>query len=113
MARRLARCPETLEWASRFYGRVCRNYALEVLSLGGLYIAGGVAAKEPVLVTHQAFEEEFRSSDTLSDLLNKMPVFLIKDENSGIWGAAVLGLQHLKIEEESGMLDDSTREKGG
>lgn len=87
--------PETLEWASRFYGRVCRNYALEILALGGLYIAGGVAAKTPELLTHKAFAVEFRSSDTLADLLGKIPVFLIKDENSGLWGGAVLGLQIL------------------
>ena len=88
--------PETLEWASKFYARVCRNYVLETLALGGLYIAGGVAAKTPELLTHQAFEKEFRSSDTLSDLLAKVPVSLIRDENSGLWGAAVLALQKLE-----------------
>jgi glucokinase len=88
--------PETLEWASRFYGRVCRNYALETLSLGGLYIAGGVAARTPALVTHEAFELEFRSSDTLAALLENIPVFLIKDQNSGLWGGAVYGRQKLQ-----------------
>lgn len=88
--------PETLEWASRFYARVCRNYALDTLSLGGLYIAGGVAAKSPVLITHKAFAIEFRSSGTLADLLEKIPVFLITDENSGLWGGAVMGLQKLR-----------------
>ena len=87
---------ETLEWASRFYARVCRNYVLETLALGGLYIAGGVAAKTQELLTHQAFEKEFRSSDTLADLLAKVPVSLIRDENSGLWGAAVLALQKLE-----------------
>jgi len=88
--------PETLEWASRFFARVCRNYVLETLAMGGLYIAGGVAAKTPELLTHPAFENEFRSSDTLPDLLSKIPVFLIKDENSGLWGGAMLALQTLK-----------------
>jgi glucokinase len=63
--------------------------------MGGLYVAGGVAAKTPELLTHQAFETEFRSSDTLADLLSKIPVFLIKDENSGLWGGAMLALQTL------------------
>ncbi len=93
---RIKNYPETLQWASRFYGRVCRNYALETLALGGLYIAGGVAARNPELVAHEAFENEFRSSDTLSDLLQKIPVFLIKDQNSGLWGGAVFGLQKLQ-----------------
>lgn len=91
------RFPETLEWASRFYGRSCRNFALEILAMGGVYIAGGLAAKNPELVTSKTFEKEFRSSDKLSYLLEKIPVFLIRDENSGLWGAAFLGLQKLKI----------------
>jgi len=86
---------ETLKWAARFYARVCRNYALETLSLGGLYIAGGVAARTPELLTHEAFATEFRSSPTMSKILENIPVFLISNEESGLWGAAVLGLQTL------------------
>ena len=86
---------ETLEWVSRFYGRVCRNYALETLALGGVYIAGGVAAKIPQLLKHSAFETEFRSSSTMSEILSNIPVFLITDEESGLWGAAFLGIQSI------------------
>lgn len=87
---------ETLIWASRFYGRACRNYALETLSLGGVYITGGVATRTPELVTHKAFTEEFNRSDTLDDLLVKIPIFLMKDQNAGLWGGAFFGLQKLK-----------------
>jgi glucokinase len=86
----------TLQWSARFYGRACRNYALEIMAAGGLFIAGGVAAKAPQLVKHHAFEAEFRSSSTMADLLMKIPVYLIKNEESGLWGAAFLGLQKLK-----------------
>jgi glucokinase len=86
---------ETLKWAARFYARVCRNYALETLSLGGLYIAGGVAARTPDVLTHEAFATEFRSSPTMSKILEQIPVFLISNEESGLWGAAELGLQTL------------------
>ena len=87
---------KTLEWASKFYGRVCRNFALEILARGGLYIAGGVAAKSPNLLTHQNFMKEFRDSRTMSSILDNIPVFLISNEESGLWGAAQLGLQILK-----------------
>ncbi len=87
---------ETLEWAARFYGRVCRNYALEVLALGGVFIAGGVAAKAPTLIKHEAFQNEFRSSSTMKTILQKIPVFLIRNEESGLWGAALYGLQRLQ-----------------
>lgn len=92
---RLVPGSETLKWAARFYARVCRNYALETLSLGGLYIAGGVAARTPELLTQEAFATEFRSSPTMSKILEHIPVFLIANEESGLWGAAVLGLQTL------------------
>jgi len=67
-----------------------------VLSLGGMYIAGGVAAKLPVMLTHKVFSEEFRSSKTMSRILAQIPVFLITNEESGLWGAALLGQQILK-----------------
>jgi glucokinase len=90
----IAKCTsdcETLVWASRFYGRACRNFALETLSLGGVYIAGGIAAKVPQLVSHDAFSREFRSSKTMGRLLAHIPVALMSDEESGLWGAAFLG----------------------
>lgn len=86
---------ETLEWAARFYGRVCRDFALEVLSLGGMYIAGGVAARSPQIITHEAFRKEFRASPTMGHILEKIPVYLIDNQDSGLWGAAFLGLQEL------------------
>ncbi len=81
--------PETLEWFSKFYGRACRNFALETLSRGGLYIAGGVAAKNPVIVRIDSFKNEFLDSAAMSNVLAKLPVFLINNRNSGLWGAAM------------------------
>jgi len=86
---------ETLAWAAKFYGRVCRDYALEVLALGGLYIAGGVAAKNPEIITHENFRNEFMNSPSLGHLLANIPVFLIDNQESGLWGAAFYGQQIL------------------
>ena len=86
---------QTLQWAARFYGRACRDFALETLALGGIYISGGVAARTPELVTHGAFSEEFLSSDTLANILCNIPIYLIKDQNAGLWGCSVLGHQEL------------------
>lgn len=99
IAAKLHHNSETLVWLSKFYGRACRNYALEVLAMGGVYIAGGVAARIRRLVKHEAFEAEFRSSMTLAHILEKIPVFLIDDEESGLWGAAMFGAQELAMQE--------------
>lgn len=95
VSRRFDEAPGTLSWMARFYGRVCRNYALQILAEGGIYIAGGVAAKSPEIVTHREFAEEFRRSETMGPLLRKIPVYLNVNEESGLWGAAFLGLQGL------------------
>ncbi len=88
--------PETLGWASRFYGRACRNFALETLALGGLFIAGGVAARNPVLVSHEAFRDEFYASGKMGYLLRGIPVKLITDQNSGLWGVAIKAVIELQ-----------------
>lgn len=87
---------ETIRWMARFYARACRNYALQVLAQGGVYIAGGVAAKVPALVTHPEFELQFRKSKTMRAMLESIPVFLNTNEESGLWGAAYFAAQVLK-----------------
>jgi glucokinase len=82
---------ETLAWFAKFFARVCRDYALEVLALGGLYIAGGVAAENPEILAHPDFRDEFLDSPTMGHLLVNIPVFLIDNQDSGLWGAAFHG----------------------
>jgi len=91
----LDKSPETLAWMARLYGRACRDFALAVLGTGGVYIAGGVAARTPSIVEHEEFEGEFRRSPKLGALLGRVPVYLISDEQSGLWGAALYGLRTL------------------
>lgn len=93
---RLSRTSETLAWAARFYGRACRDFALAVLARGGLYVAGGVAARTPEMLTHENFGKEFLDSPTMGHMLSRMPVFLIDDPDSGLWGAAFHGQQLLR-----------------
>ena len=97
VASRFETHPETLEWASRFYGRVCRNFALETMAFGGVYIAGGVAAKNPQLVKSKVFRTEFHHSFVHRKVLEIMPVFLNDNEESGLWGAGLYGAQMLRL----------------
>ncbi|HEU6436372.1 MAG TPA: glucokinase [Nitratidesulfovibrio sp.] len=82
---------QVLSWFARFYGRVCRDYVLETLALGGLFVSGGVAAATPALVTHPAFAEAFRQSDTHAELLRRVPVRLVRSPDAGLLGAALYG----------------------
>jgi glucokinase len=92
----LSAASETLAWTARFYGRICRNFALQVLARGGVYIAGGVAAKHPALITHPEFQSQFCHSETMKATLQNIPVFLNTNEESGLWGAAFRAAQDLR-----------------
>lgn len=73
---------------ARFYGRAVRDYALTVLAAGGIYICGGVAAKNPILVQHPEFTREFLDSPTYRKLLDTIPVRLVHHADTGLFGAA-------------------------
>lgn len=97
VANSIAPDSETTMYFARFYGRACRNYALTVLAVGGLYITGGVAIKNPFLVMDDHFREEFVDSAHYRTMLEEIPVMLILDEDIGLWGAANFGALNLRI----------------
>jgi len=63
------------------------------MALGGLYVTGGVAARIPVL-NHPAFLESFWDSKNMEGLLRDVPVFHIRSQRAGLWGAAAYGMMH-------------------
>jgi len=95
---RLGDHPRTLRWAARFLGRGCRNHVLQTAARGGLVVCGGVAARNPALVTDPAFAAEFLASDTHAALLAAVPVRLNTRQDSGLWGAAFFGARALGVQ---------------
>lgn len=89
----LKNTPQATEWFARFYGRACRNFVLETLGLGGVYLSGGMLSHVPGLLHHPAFEAEFRSSETQGHLMENVPVRWVSNQNAGLWGAAIYGLR--------------------
>jgi glucokinase len=86
---------ETAKWYARFYGRACRNWAFALMAYGGLFIAGGIAAKNQTFVIVPEFIEEFHNSHIYSDFLHSVPIKLNTNEESGLYGAAFYGVQLL------------------
>ncbi len=95
VAAKFSSAPKTVDLFSRTYGRLCRNFALETLPYGGLYIAGGIAARNPQIVLSDVFRDAFVASKSYSELLKKIPVFLFDDGDSGLWGAAWYGRERI------------------
>ncbi len=79
----------TVEEFVKFYARAAKNYALDSLSKGGVYIAGGIAAKNPEIFS-KTFMKEFKKHrrKQFSELLNNMPVYIITNYDVSLKGAA-------------------------
>jgi len=92
---KLAPDSETTKWYARFYARACRNWAIGLMTTGGMFIAGGVAAKNPMFVQVPEFLEEFHNSHVYREFLHSVPVRLNANEASGLYGAAFYGVQML------------------
>jgi glucokinase len=75
----------------RMYARYASNTAAFFLPTGGLYLAGGIAAKNEhwILDNHlfmRTFEENY--NERVTPLLRSTPVILIKDYSVSLYGAA-------------------------
>lgn len=88
VAREIGPDSETTAWFARFFARACRAYALHVLAWGGLFLCGGLAVRNPFLVTHPEFLREFRDCPAYGPLLAAIPVRLITAPDTGLHGAA-------------------------
>jgi glucokinase len=83
-----ARCRDTFTMYTTFYARCAKNFALDVLAQNGLYIAGGIAAKNVALFTEESFRNNFFMCGKQSALLRNIPLFVITDYNVSLYGAA-------------------------
>lgn len=80
---------ETCALFARFYARACRNYCLSMFPVEALIISGGVAAKNPHLIESESFIEEFNDGHSYRHILERIPLYLNRDETLGIKGAAI------------------------
>jgi len=70
------------------YGAEAGNLALKLLPYGGLYVAGGIAAKNLSLMTQETFLDAFTHKGRMSDLLENIPVRVVLNPQVGLIGAA-------------------------
>jgi glucokinase len=70
------------------YGAEAGNLALKVLSVGGLYVGGGIAPRILDKLKDGTFMKAFTDKGRLSQLLVNMPVRIILESRSALLGAA-------------------------
>ncbi len=81
-------CAKALDMMVSIYGAEAGNLALKVLSVGGLYVGGGIAPKILEKLKDGTFIKAFQDKGRLSQLLINMPVRVILDSGSALIGAA-------------------------
>jgi glucokinase len=81
-------CAKTLEMFVSAYGAEAGNLALKVLSVGGLYLGGGIAPKILKTMKDGAFMKAFTDKGRLSELLIHTPVRIILESRAALMGAA-------------------------
>ena len=72
------------------YGAFVGNLALLMLPRGGIYVAGGIAAKIASPMQQGGFLHAFRDKGRFANLLEMFPVHLVTNPNVGLLGARLV-----------------------
>lgn len=80
-------CRETFRIYAKYYGRCAKNFVLETLATGGLYIAGGIASKNREIFVSPEFLGEFLNAEKQRGLLEMTPVYVIVNYDVSLYGA--------------------------
>lgn len=88
-------CKKTFETFKIIYARFAKNFALDAVAWGGVYISGGIAAKNKEIFDEE-FIKIFESSNKMGSVLKKIPVYLISHHhNPGLLGAGFAAAKFL------------------
>jgi len=92
LARSCPVCVETLDMWTEAYGAEAGNLALRVLAYGGVYVAGGIALKVLAKLKDGSFVRAFCEKAHLADVLARIPISIVLNEDAPLWGAAYQAL---------------------
>ena len=88
MAAKSEICEKTTDMFVSAYGAEAGNLALKILSVGGLYVGGGIAPRILEKLKDGTFIKAFTDKGRLSQLLVNMPVRVILESRTALLGAA-------------------------
>ena len=81
-------CEKAVDLFVSSYGAEAGNLALKILSVGGLYVGGGIAPRILEKLKDGTFIKAFTDKGRLSQLLVHMPVRVILESRTALLGAA-------------------------
>jgi len=80
----------TLDLFVRVYGAFVGNLALLALPHGGIYVAGGIAAKIAATMQRGDFMRAFHDKGRYSGLLASLPLHIVTNPQVGLLGASLM-----------------------
>lgn len=81
-------CEAALDIFVAIYGAESGNLALKFLATGGISLTGGIAPKILPKLKSRIFLDAFLDKGRMRPLVESMPLQVIVNENTGLWGAA-------------------------
>ena len=91
-------CPmaaEALDIFLSIYGSEAGNLALRAVSIGGVYVGGGIASRISKQLANGRFMKSFFEKDpTMADFMKQVPVKVILEDKTGLLGAAQYAVNH-------------------
>ena len=86
-----ALCDKTMQLFIRFLAFESANLTLKMKATGGLFIGGGIAPQLIPLFKKYHFNDSFKDSGRMSQLLEKVTVSIILNTKTALLGAAYFG----------------------
>lgn len=88
-------CSQTLDLFATILGSEAGNLALKVLATGGIYLGGGIPPRIPPALRKGLFRQAFTNKGRFAEMLNRVPVYMIRHQHAALLGAACHGMQPL------------------
>lgn len=84
---------QALDYFTEIYATAASDIALLTYSLGGLYIAGGIAPKITSSLTSTSFTKTFLENKKMHHILENIPIYIILNSKAGLLGAIEVAKQ--------------------
>ena len=82
-------CVEALQLFLSIYGSAAANLGLQCVATGGVYLGGGIPSKILPAFDQPFFMDAFRAKPPMTRLVERMPVSIVLNRQTGLLGAAV------------------------
>jgi glucokinase len=90
-------CAKALDLFVAAYGDEAGNLALKLMARGGVYLGGGIAPRIVDRLRGPAFMQAFTAKGRLEPLLRSMPVKVIVNDQTALFGAARWAALHAHL----------------